>query len=58
LECLVRRAKALCCATMALRTDHTWEKSSAQQTGEVLIWIVKGFECSMKSVHDAHSPEH
>jgi hypothetical protein len=32
-ECLVRQAKALCRATMALRTDHTWEKSSAQQTG-------------------------
>jgi hypothetical protein len=31
-ECLVRRAKALCCATMALRTNHTWEKSYAQQT--------------------------
>jgi hypothetical protein len=24
-ECLVRRAKALCHAVMALRTDHTWE---------------------------------
>jgi hypothetical protein len=32
IECLVRRAKTLCRATMALRTDHTWEKSSAQQT--------------------------
>jgi hypothetical protein len=31
-ECLVRRAKALCSATMALRTDHTREKSLAQQT--------------------------
>jgi hypothetical protein len=31
-ECLVRRAKALFHATMALRTDHTWEKSLAQQT--------------------------
>jgi hypothetical protein len=24
-KCLVRRAKALCHATMALRSDHTWE---------------------------------
>jgi hypothetical protein len=31
-ECMVRRAKALCHATMALRTDHTWGKSLAQQT--------------------------
>jgi hypothetical protein len=31
-ECLVRRVKALCRVTMAVRTDHTWEKSSAQQT--------------------------
>jgi hypothetical protein len=31
-ECLVRRAKALLCVTMALRTDHTWQKSLAQQT--------------------------
>jgi hypothetical protein len=31
-ECLFRRAKVLCRASMALRTDHTWEKSSAQQT--------------------------
>jgi hypothetical protein len=29
-ECLVKRAKALCRTTMALRTDHTWEKSLAQ----------------------------
>jgi hypothetical protein len=31
-ECLVRQAKALCRATMALRIDHTMEKSLAQQT--------------------------
>jgi hypothetical protein len=31
-ECLVRRAKALWRPTMALRTDHTWEKCFAQQT--------------------------
>jgi hypothetical protein len=31
-ECPVKQAKALCRATMVLRTDHTWEKSSAQQT--------------------------
>jgi hypothetical protein len=29
-ECLVRRAKALCHAAMALKTDHTWEKALAQ----------------------------
>jgi hypothetical protein len=31
-ECLVKRAKVLCCTVMALRTDHTWEKSLAQQS--------------------------
>jgi hypothetical protein len=31
-KCLVRRAKPLCCTTMALRTDHIWEKLLAQQT--------------------------
>jgi hypothetical protein len=30
-ECLVRQAKALCRMTMALRIDHTWEKSLSQQ---------------------------
>jgi hypothetical protein len=45
-DCLVRRAKALCCTTMALRTDHTWAKSSAQQTewgpnpGHQRLWIL------------------
>jgi hypothetical protein len=31
-EYLVSRAKDLWRATMTLRTDHTWEKSLAQQT--------------------------
>jgi hypothetical protein len=31
-DCLVRRAKALCHAIMVLRTNHTLEKSLAQQT--------------------------
>jgi hypothetical protein len=31
-ECLVRRVKALCRATMTLWADHSWEKSLAQQT--------------------------
>jgi hypothetical protein len=31
IECLVKRAKALCRAIMALRADHTWEKFLAQQ---------------------------
>jgi hypothetical protein len=35
-ECLVRRAKALCRMTMALRTNHTWEKYLAQQTEQGL----------------------
>jgi hypothetical protein len=30
-ESLVRRAKALCRTTIALRTDHTWENSLFQQ---------------------------
>jgi hypothetical protein len=30
-ECLVRWANALCHTTMALRTNHTWEKYLAQQ---------------------------
>jgi hypothetical protein len=30
-KCLVKRAKALCRATMTLRIDCMWEKSLAQQ---------------------------
>jgi hypothetical protein len=35
-ECLVRRAKGLCHVTMALRTNHTWEKSLVHQTEQGL----------------------
>jgi hypothetical protein len=31
-KCLVRRGKALCRATMALRTGHNWKNSLTQQT--------------------------
>jgi hypothetical protein len=57
-ECLVRRAQAQCRAAMTLGTDHTWENPMLNKLSDVLIQVVKGFECSMNSVHDAHSLEH
>jgi hypothetical protein len=45
-ECLVRRASALCHTTMALRTNHTLEKSLAQQIeqgpdpGHQRLWML------------------
>jgi hypothetical protein len=45
-ECLVRQTKALWRVTMALKPDHTWEKSSTQQTewgpdpGRQRLWML------------------
>jgi hypothetical protein len=57
-ECLVRRAQAQCHAVMPLRTDHTWEIPKLDKLSEVLIQVIKGFECSTNSAHDTHSLEH
>jgi hypothetical protein len=44
--------------TMGLRTNHTGGNPLLNKPSEVLIRVVKRFECSMNSVHDAHSLEH
>jgi hypothetical protein len=57
-ECLVKRPQPQCRAAMTLGTDHAWKNPKLDKLSEVLIRVIKGFECSTNSAHGTHSLEH